>query len=68
MAMNVRFTEEETELLRAQAQAEDRSMGDVTRAAVREYVQRHRHHDRVADALAVLGPRNADLLRRLGEA
>lgn len=66
--MNVRFTEEETEALRAQAAAEDRSMQDVARAAVREYIARHSHHDRVADALAVLKPRNADLLRRLGEA
>ncbi|WP_425565964.1 DUF6290 family protein [Pseudonocardia ailaonensis] len=68
MAMNVRFTEEETELLRAQAQAEGRSMGDVTRAAVIEYVERHRHHDRVADVLATIAPRRRDLLRRLGEA
>ncbi|MCE3556097.1 hypothetical protein LWC33_32230 [Pseudonocardia sp. RS11V-5] len=66
--MNVRFTDEETEALRAQAVAEDRSMQDVARAAVREYVERHSHHDRVAEALAVLGPRNKDLLRRLGDA
>jgi predicted transcriptional regulator len=68
MAMNVRFTDEEAEMLRAQAEAEGRSMGDVTRAAVREYVERHRHHDRVADVLAELAPRRRDLLRRLGEA
>jgi predicted transcriptional regulator len=68
MAMNVRFTDDEAEMLRIQAQAEDRSQQDVARAAVREYVARRGHHDRVADALAVLGPRNADLLRRLGQA
>jgi predicted transcriptional regulator len=68
MAMNVRFTEDETEALRAQAEAEDRSMQDVARAAVREYVERHAHRERVAEALAILGPRNKDLLRRLGEA
>jgi predicted transcriptional regulator len=68
MAMNVRFTDDEARELRAQAQDEQRSMDAVTRTAVREYIARHRHHNRVADAVAVLGPRNADLLRRLGEA
>ena len=68
MAMNVRFTDDESEMLRVQAEAEGRSMGEVTRAAVREYVERHRHHDRVADALATLAPQRRDLLRRLGEA
>jgi hypothetical protein len=43
-------------------------MQDVARAAVREYIERHSHHDRVAEALAILAPRNKDLLRRLGEA
>lgn len=66
--MNVRFTDEEAAVLRVQAQTEERSMGDVVRAAVREYVERHGHHARVADALAVLGPRNAALLDRLGKA
>lgn len=66
--MNQRFTDEETEALRAQAAAEDRSMQDVARTAVRKYIARHSQHHRVADALGVLKPRNADLLRRLGEA
>lgn len=66
--MRVRFTDEETEQLRERARVEGRSMGDVTRAAVREYLERHGHHDRVADALTDLAPRRRDLLRRLGEA
>lgn len=66
--MNVRFTDSETEQLRERAQVEGRSMGEVTRAAVREYLERHSHHDRVADVLTELTPRRGDLLRRLGEA
>lgn len=66
--MNVRFTDEETEQLRERARVEGRSMGEVTRTAVREYLQRQSHHDRVADVLAELTPRRRDLLRRLGEA
>ncbi|MEQ3550620.1 ribbon-helix-helix protein, CopG family [Pseudonocardia nematodicida] len=68
MAMNVRFSDEETEQLRDRARAEGRSMGEVTRAAVREYLQRHGHQDRVAEVLADLAPRRSELLRRLGEA
>lgn len=68
MAMNVRFTDEETEQLRDRARLEGRPMGEVTRTAVREYLERHGHHDRVADVLAELTPRRRDLLRRLGEA
>ncbi|ANY07463.1 ribbon-helix-helix protein, CopG family [Pseudonocardia sp. HH130630-07] len=68
MAMNVRFSDDETEQLRDRARIEGRSMGEVTRAAVREYLERRGHHDRVADVLAELAPRRGDLLRRLGEA
>lgn len=60
---------EEAGTLRAQAVAEDRSMQDGVRAAVREYVEHHsHHHEQVAEALAVLGSRNQDRVRRLGEA
>ena len=40
MAMTLRLSDEEADALRAQAEAEDRSMQDVARAAVREYVDR----------------------------
>ena len=40
MAMTLRLTDEETAALRAQAEEESRSMQDVARAAVREYVAR----------------------------
>jgi predicted transcriptional regulator len=38
MAMTLRLAYEETEALRAQAEADGRSMQDIARAAVREYV------------------------------
>ncbi|MGL4178551.1 MAG: ribbon-helix-helix protein, CopG family, partial [Dermatophilaceae bacterium] len=41
MAMTLRLTENETESLRTQAESEGRSMQDVARAAVREYIDRH---------------------------
>jgi Arc/MetJ-type ribon-helix-helix transcriptional regulator len=68
MAMNVRFTETETEQLRAQANAERRSMGDVTRAAVREYIARRSQHDTISEAINVVLAEDAGLLRRLGQA
>ena len=40
MAMTLRLTDAETEALRAQAEIENRSMQDVARAALREYVAR----------------------------
>ena len=60
--MTLRLTDAETEALRAQAEAEGRSMQEVARAAVREYVDRRTLHTRVENALDVLTPRYADLL------
>ena len=40
MAMTLRLTDAETEALRAQAEIEGRSMQDVARAALRQYVER----------------------------
>lgn len=65
MAMTLRLTDAETDALRAQAEVEGRSMQEVARAAVREYVDRRALHGKVEDALDVLTPRYADLLDRL---
>jgi predicted transcriptional regulator len=65
--MTLRLTEDETEALRRQAEAEHRSMQDVARAAVREYVDRRSLRVRVEQALDVLTPQYADLLERLGK-
>ncbi|MGL4177115.1 MAG: ribbon-helix-helix protein, CopG family [Dermatophilaceae bacterium] len=67
MAMTLRLTENETESLRTQAESEGRSMQDVARAAVREYIDRHMLRRDVDAALDVLTPRYAEVLRRLGE-
>lgn len=68
MPMNVRFTDDELADLQAIAEAENRSMQTVARAAVREYINRREHRDEVADALAVLVPLNEGLLLRLRDA
>lgn len=49
MAMTLRLTDEETEALRKYADASGRSMQDVARQAIREYVS-----DRVAARQAIL--------------
>jgi predicted transcriptional regulator len=67
MAMTLRLTDAETDALRAQADAEGRSMQDVARAAVREYVDRRALRTTVENALDVLTPRYADVLDRLGK-
>jgi hypothetical protein len=68
MAMTLRLTEDEAEALRMQAEVEHRSMQDVAREAVREYIVRHAHLARVQNALDVLTPRYDELLDRLGKA
>jgi predicted transcriptional regulator len=67
MAMTLRLTDDETEALRSQAEAEGRSMQDIARAAVREYVDRRTLRTKVEHALDELAPRYADLLDRLGQ-
>lgn len=65
--MTLRLTDDETEALRAQAEAEGRSMQDIARAAVREYVDRRTLRTSVEHALDELAPRYSDLLDRLGQ-
>jgi hypothetical protein len=67
MAMTLRLTEEETEALRRQAVVEGRSMQDVARQAVRDYVERHARAELLDQVLSSELPRYADALRRLGE-
>jgi len=67
MAMTLRLSDDEADALRAQAEAEDRSMQDVARAAVREYVDRRALSRTVDEALDILTPRYRDVLDRLGQ-
>ena len=65
--MTLRLDDEETAALRAQAEAEKRSMQDVARAAVREYVDRHARRARIDEVLDSEPPRYAEALERLGQ-
>lgn len=67
MAMTLRLTDDEADALREEAEREGRSMQDVARAAVREYVARRGHDRLVDDALQRVVTRYAGALRRLGE-
>lgn len=67
MAMTLRLSDDETEALRTRARLEGRSMQDVARDAVREYVDTHSRQEllqRVSDDEL---PRYAEALRRLVE-
>ncbi len=65
MPMTLRLTAAETEALRETAQRERRSMQDVARTAITEYVTRR--SQRRDSHLAVIVREDAELLRRLGE-
>jgi predicted transcriptional regulator len=66
MAMTLRLSDEEQELLRRRAAQEGVSMQEVARRAVREYVGLENHRDRVfASAKRVLTA-HADAIERLG--
>jgi plasmid stability protein len=67
MAMTLRLTDEQAEALRRRADKEGRSMQQVARAALDEYLVRT-EDDELTDRLAEQGAkRYAELLRRLGE-
>jgi predicted transcriptional regulator len=67
MAMTLRLTDDETEALRQRAQREGRSMQDVARAAVREYIDRTSRQELLEKVLDEELPQFAEALRRLGE-
>jgi len=67
MAMTLRLTEDETEALRRRARREGRSMQDVAREAVREYIDRTSRRELLDQVLDEDLPRYAEALDRLGE-
>jgi len=67
VAMTLRLTDEEQEALRTRAQAEGISMQDAARRAVREYVAKGEHRDRVMAAARRVQTAHAEALKRLGE-
>ena len=67
MAMTLRLDEQETDALRQRAAREGRSMQDVARQAVRDYIDRTSKRELLDDVLGEEIPRYAEALRRLGE-
>jgi predicted transcriptional regulator len=67
MAMTLRLTDAEQDALRARAEAEGISMQEAARRAVREFVARSDHRDRVGHAARLIVDAHGDALRRLGE-
>jgi plasmid stability protein len=67
MAMTLRLTDEQAAALRARADVEGRSMQQVARSALDDYLLRADDNE-LTDRLAEQGAeRYAELLRRLGE-
>ena len=64
--MTLRLTDGEIEALRRRAEFEGRSMQEVARQAVREYVENHSRSDLVDRVLDEELPRFAEALERLG--
>lgn len=67
MAMTLRLTEDEQAALRDRAAQEGISMQDAARRAVRAYVRKGEHGDRVAAAAARVQAAHAEALERLGQ-
>jgi len=67
MAMTLRLTDDEAEALRLRAEREGRSMQEVARSAVREYVDRTSRQELLDEVLDDELPRYSEALRRLGE-
>lgn len=65
--MTLRLTDDESEALRRRAELESRSMQEVARQAVREYVENHSRRE-LLDAVLDQGlPRYAEALECLGQ-
>ena len=67
MAMTLRLTDDEADALRARADVEGRSMQEVARQAVRDYVERESRQDLLDRVLDRELPRYAQALERLGQ-
>jgi hypothetical protein len=65
--MTLRLTDEEADALRSRSELEGRSMQDVARQAVREYVESHSRADLLDRVLDQELPRYAEALERLGQ-
>jgi predicted transcriptional regulator len=68
MAMTLRLSDEETALLRRQAEREGRSMHEVARLAIQERIARQDHADRVQRAARRVATQQREILDRLRHA
>ena len=68
MAMTLRLSDEETALLRRQAEREGRSMHEVVRLAIQERIARQDHDDRVQRAARRVAMQHREILDRLKHA
>jgi predicted transcriptional regulator len=67
MAMTLRLSEDETEALRRRSELEHRSMQEVARQAVREYIERTSRRELLDRVLDEALPAYAEALERLGQ-
>jgi predicted transcriptional regulator len=67
MAMTLRLNEQETQALRRRAELEGRSMQDVARQAVRDYIERTSKRELLDRVLDEELPGYAEALERLGQ-
>jgi predicted transcriptional regulator len=66
MAMTLRLSDDEQAALRERARFEGVSMQEAARRAVRDYITRGQHRDRVSAAARRVIDAHADALDRLG--
>jgi predicted transcriptional regulator len=67
MAMTLRLADAEADALRRRAELEGRSMQEVAREAIREYVDAHSRAELLNRVLDEELPRYAEALDRLGQ-
>lgn len=67
MVMTLRLSDDEADALRRRAEREGRSMEDVARQAVREYVETHSRAELLDQVVDQELPRYAEALERLGQ-
>jgi hypothetical protein len=67
VAMTLRLADDETDALRRRAELEQRSMQEVARQAIREYVENHSRAELLDQVLDEELPRYAEALERLGQ-
>jgi hypothetical protein len=67
MAMTLRLSDSELDALRDRASRAGVSMQDAARQAIREYIIRSEHRERVSEATDLILSVHADAIDRLGQ-